>query len=163
MAGPKKPKGTTFRWPIFESLKQAAAMTHWTKAELSACKATKSKAFIQGGRVDCEVLVRDMNDMLRTATDLPAGFASWDEFGKSRRAKISDIELQEKQKLLMPTAEAVRHAATAGGMFMSELERLGRELPPALAGMPVSGVAARIESEFETLRRRLKIKMQEIE
>ena len=64
--------------------------------------------------------------------------------------------------LLVPAAEAIRQAGEAGGYFMGELERLCRELPPALAGLPAHEIAARIEIEVERTRTELQKKLNSI-
>ena len=64
--------------------------------------------------------------------------------------------------ILVNADEVMLQCAEAGGLFMSELERLARELPPALAGLPAGEVAERIDLEVEKVRKKIRTKMKEI-
>lgn len=140
-------------WPVFESIRQAAGALHYTEAEIKLCKNTGSKAFISGGRVDSGILIPDLNDLLHQSSDLPKGFTSWKEFGESRRAKISDVELQEKKKLVMETAQARRQNGEAWAFVFSQLERHCLESPPNLAGRSAVEIFERLTQFKETMRK----------
>jgi hypothetical protein len=125
-------------------------------------KTPDGAAAVDHGRVDPKKFVRAFNTLVNTVSDLPKGFASWKEFGESRRAKISDVELQEKKKLLMETAEAVRHAHTASGYFCAELDRWAREFPPLAVGRNATEIAQLLDVQIERTRTELKLKLNSI-
>jgi hypothetical protein len=149
-------------WPVIEGIEATAARLGCPLMLVKSVKKSGSKAFLTGNRVDTGILIPELFAALSKGSDLPPGIATPQDYLAMRKAEREDLRLQEDKKLLMPTAEAVRHAAEASGLFASELERWAREFPPAFAGLPASGVAARMEAEVENTRRRLKIKLAEI-
>ena len=80
------------------------------------------------------------------------------------RAQAARAERENKlaEKELMPCASAVKQAAEAMGYTFSELERLAREIPPALAGGTAVEIGKRIAVEVERIRSTLKEKFQTI-
>ena len=129
---------------------------------VKAVKKGGSKAFLTGNRVDTGILIPELFASLAKGSDLPDGIATPQDWLSTEKAKREAIKRQQDEKSVMPTVEAINHAVLAGGFFMSALERIARELPPALAGLPASGIAARLESETESIRRHLKIKLAKI-
>ena len=149
-------------WPVFESIKQASGVLHYTEAELKICKASGSKAFISGGRVDSGILIPDLNDLLHKASEVPKGFTTWKEFGESRRAQITDVELKEKKKQVMQTSEVKRQVGEGVGMMFNEIDRRDRELPPALAGRNAVEISERMLADTKSIKKTLAEKFKEI-
>jgi transcriptional regulator with XRE-family HTH domain len=80
---------------------------------------------------------------------------------KEQRAALARKNAQEAGEL-MPVASAVRQAGEAMGYTFSELERMAREIPPALAGGTAVEIGKRIAAEVERIRSTLKEKFQTI-
>jgi hypothetical protein len=149
-------------FPVIEGMERAAAILGAPLAILKQLKRGNSRAFLRGGRVDTGILIPEIFAALDKGSELPEGIATPQDWLATEKARRESIKRQQDERSVMPTDEVVRHAAEASGLFASELERWAREFPPAFAGLPASGVAARMESEVENTRRRLKIKLAEI-
>lgn len=84
------------------------------------------------------------------------------QIGEARLAILKQQEIaairENKRQAgeLMPTADAIRQAAEAGAMVMSELERRDRELPPSLAGLDAVSICKRMHTDTEAIRKTLK-------
>lgn len=76
---------------------------------------------------------------------------------KEQRAALARKNETEAGEL-MPCASAARQAAEAMGYTFSELERLCRETPPSLAGLPAVEIGKRLSAEIEKIRSTLKEK-----
>ena len=153
---------TRLAWPVIDGLEATANQIGAPVALVRAVKRNGSKAFLTGQRVDTGILLPELFAALAKGSKLPEGIATPQDWLAFEKAKREEIKRKTDERETMLTADAVRQAGEAGGLFMSSLEKLARELPPALAGLPTSGVAARMELEIENIRRNLKIKMQEI-
>ena len=149
-------------FPVIESIDNTAARIGCPVALLKSVKKSGSKAFLTGNRVDTGILIPELFAALAKGSDLPDGITTPQNWLATENAKIKAVIRKKLEQSVMPTADAIRHANTAGALFMGELDRLIRESPPALAGLPTSGVAAWLENYVEVVRRRLQIKMQEI-
>ena len=79
---------------------------------------------------------------------------------ETKKRMARDNAVAEKE--MISVAEVRAQCNAAGALFMDSLEKLARELPPALAGLPTTAVASRMELEIESIRRNLTAKMQEI-
>jgi len=110
---------------------------------------------LTGNRVDTGILIPELFKTLAAGSNLPPGVATPQDWLATEKARREAIRRQEDENSVMPTAEAIFRAGTFWGFVLSELERFARELPPALAGLPVEPIAARIETEVENIRRRL--------
>lgn len=80
---------------------------------------------------------------------------------KEQRASLARKNESEAGEL-MPCASAVKQAAEAGGYMFAELERMAREIPPALAGLDAVSIGKRISAEVEKIRKTLQEKVQAI-
>ena len=156
--GPKISGKQRLTWPVFDGIAQAAGLTHYTVEEIKLLKKTGSKAFIAKGRIDSLILIQDLNDLLHKASELPEGFTSWKEFGESRRAQISDVELKEKKGLLGLHSDFKRQAGEAVGFIFGELDRRCRENPPAFAGRSAVEIAERMEADTAGIKKNLAAK-----
>ena len=150
------------RWPTIYGAESFSGLTHAPLPLIKKIRKGGSKAFLSGNRIDSLTLICDLFDALNSGTRLPDGIATPQDWLATEKARREAIKRQQDERSVMPTAEVVRHAAEACGLFASELDRWARELPPSFAGLPASGVAARMETEVENTRRRLKIKLAEI-
>lgn len=150
------------RFPIFESIASAAASIGVTESMVKAAKRKGCSAFITGSRVDSNVLIPFLFDMIQKGSDLPEGFSSWKEVLESEKAKREAIKRQQDEGSTMLTAEAIAQAAAAMSLVFAELERRARELPPALAGLPAVEIFKRMEADTEAIRKTLKAKFQEV-
>jgi hypothetical protein len=150
------------RWPTIYGAESFSGLTHAPLPLIKKIRKGGSKAFLSGNRIDSLTLICDLFDALNSGTRLPDGIATPQDWLATEKARREAIKRQQDEKSVMPTAEVVRQAGEAGGVFMASLERMARELPPALAGCSVTAVAARMETEIENVRRILKVKMAEI-
>jgi len=141
------------RFPVFESIGQAAAVLGAPVALLKAAKRKGCKGFISGSRVDAGVLVPFLFGMLTQGNELPEGMSSAAEWLTTEKAKRETIKRQADEKSAMPTAEASRQATEACVFFFAELERWERELPPALAGGTAIDIFKRLHQATEALRK----------
>jgi len=110
--------------------------------------------------VDPPKFCRAFNKLVNTVSELPKEFASWKEFLESRRAKIADVELQEKKGLLGPHSEFRRQTGEAVGYIFNELERMEREEPPALSGRSSVEIAERLSARTKTIKKNLQAKFE---
>jgi len=163
---PIKPKKISGRqrlsWPVIDGLEAAANQLGAPVALVRAVKRNGSKAFLTGQRVDCGILIPELFAALAKGNKLPEGIATpqdWLAFEKATREAIRR-KVDEGSVVLI--AEVRAQCNAAGALFMDSLEKLARELPPALAGLPTTAVASRMELEIESIRRNLTAKMQEI-
>lgn len=147
---------------MIEGVEACANIIGAPPALVRSVKRGGSQAFLTGGRVDVGLLLPDLFRALATESNLPKGISTPQDWLATEKARREWIKRQADEKTVMPTADAIRHAGEAGALFMGQLERMARELPPILAGHPTSAVAAKMETEIENVRRHLKIKMQEI-
>lgn len=90
------------------------------------------------------------------------------KIGEARLAILKQQEIAAKRDNaikageMMPTADAERQAAEAMALTFAELERMAREIPPAIAGCDCVSVSKRISAEIERIRKTLKEKFQEV-
>jgi hypothetical protein len=90
------------------------------------------------------------------------------KIGEARLAILLEQQVAAKRQndveagRMMLTADAVAQAAEAGAMVMSELERLAREIPPAISGLDSISIAKRLNAEVEQIRKTLKEKFNAI-
>jgi len=162
MTRPKTKAHTDSRW-LFDTMAQCASFTGTPLEVLKSAKRAGCMGFKLGNRVDyLEFLKWHWAKAKTTISELPDGFASWKEVLESEKAKRESIKRQHDEGAMMPTADAVAQAGVAGGHFMSELERMARELPPSLAGLSAVDVHKRMSSEVESIRKTLTEKLNEI-
>ena len=83
------------------------------------------------------------------------------EILKETKAKLVRDNKVEEGKMML-CSSAVKQAAEAGGYMFAELERMARELPPALAGQSAVEVCKRISTEVEAIRKTLNEKFESI-
>lgn len=163
---PKQPKPNASRgrqrtqWPMFESSKSFAAWGNYTIEVVKFAKAKNCAGFLSGNRIDPGLLVPAINELLNAETELPAGYTSWREFGESRRAKIADLELDEKKKLLMPIADAKKQNGEAWAFVDAKLERHVLEDPPDYAGRSAVEIGIRLRNFKETTMREARSKFE---
>lgn len=153
---------TRIDFPVLETLEGTAARIGAPVMLVKTVKKSGSKAFMTGNRVDTGILVPELFAALAKGSQLPDGIASPQDWLATEKAKREQIKRQQDEGELVEAADVVRQANEAGGAYMSQLERLARELPPALAGLPSVEIAKRMEIEFERTRTMLKQKMQTI-
>jgi phage terminase Nu1 subunit (DNA packaging protein) len=77
------------------------------------------------------------------------------------RAQADKAESENRLKAgeLVSLAEVTSQCNQAGAAFMWALEKLARELPPSLSGMPTVSIAQIMDNHIESIRRELKIRM----
>lgn len=80
---------------------------------------------------------------------------------RATRARM-ELENRKAEGLTMLVEDAKRQAAEACGYFFSELGRMERELPPALAGGTAVDIFKRLHSFTETLRGEAKARFEEV-
>lgn len=140
-------------FPVFESIGQASATIGCSQALIKAAKRKGCHAFLPGSRVDSEILLPFLFQMLAEGSQIPDGFSSWKEVLESEKARREAIKRQIDERATMPTAEAERQAAEACSYLFSELERMERELPPSLAGGTAVDIFKRLHQFTEGLRK----------
>lgn len=148
-------------FPVIESIDNTAARIGCPVALLKSVKKSGSKAFLTGNRVDTGILIPELFAALAKGSDLPDGITTPQNWLATENAKIKAVIRKKLEQSVMPTADAIRQVCEVCAILSSELDRFVRELTPALAGLPASGVAARLESESENIRRRIKNKFSE--
>lgn len=140
-------------FPTFAGMKQFAAWSHYTLEQIKFASNKNCKGFLQDGRIDAGLLVPELVDLLNRETELPKGFVSWKEFGESRRAKLADVELQEKKKSVMPIADAKKQNGEAWAFMDAKMEQLCNEAPPDYSGRPSVEIGIRLRSWKESTMR----------
>lgn len=150
-------------WPVIEGIGALSSMLGVPESFVKKVKRDGSKAFLTHNRIDTGILIPELfAAMSKGASELPDGFASWKELLESEKAKREQIKRQSDEGALMATAEAQRQAAQAMQICFSDMERISRELPPAIAGLGAVEIHKRLNSEIETLRKNLTKKFEEI-
>jgi hypothetical protein len=155
-------EGRRIKFPVFESLGQAAAVLRAPLALIKAAKRQGCSAFISGSRVDSGILVPFLFGMMTKGSELPEGMASPQEWLTTEKAKREAIRRKNDEHTMMPSAEAARQASEAASYIFAELERGERELPPALAGGTAIDIFKRLHSFIEALRKTGKEKFEAI-
>ncbi|MDE2102236.1 MAG: hypothetical protein KGL39_33630 [Patescibacteria group bacterium] len=147
-----------------DGLKKFSAEYGFSLEQIKAVAKTPDGAAAIGENhfVDPAKFCRAFNKLVNTVSDLPKGFASWKEFGESRRAKIADVELQQKKGLLGLHSEFKRQAGEAVGFMFNELDRRDRECPPVFAGRSAVEIAERMESDTKSIKKNLAAKFESL-
>jgi hypothetical protein len=149
-------------FPVVESIGAAASIIGAPKSLLKSAKHAGCKAFLTGNRIDLAVLIPFLFGMLAKGSDLPEGIATPQDWLALEKAKREAIKRQIDEKAVAPTAEVLRQIAAGVGMIFSELERLAREQPPALAGRSAVEISERMEADIKTLKKNLREKFETI-
>lgn len=153
---------TRQKFPVFESMAQAAGALKCPESLLKAAKRAGCKAFLTGGRIDCDELIPFIINMILKGDNLPDGFSSWKEFRERNLALIAEATMKKITKQMLEVSDAQRQAGEAMVLVFAELERRDRELPPALAGLPAVEIFKRMNADTEAIRRNLKTKFEEV-
>lgn len=159
------PKRQRADMPVFHTMGMAVAALGVPESLVKLAKRKGCKAFLVSGRVDSGILLPFIFKMLADGNGvgkLPEGFSSWREVLESEKAQREAIKRKQDEGLTMLVADAEVQAGEAGGFCLSSLERLARELPPALAGLSAVEIFKRLNSEVESIRKQLEKKFQEI-
>lgn len=164
---PQKPQGRVAgrqrtEWPVLKGMKHAAGILHAPYEVIRQLRESGAAGFLSDNRMDTGIVVPQIFDVVCGGQKLPAGCASWKEAGEKYRSLIAKHELELSEKLSIPAAEAQRQANECGGYMFGELERMVRELPPALAGLSTPEVHKRLRLEVERVRTELKLKLNEV-
>lgn len=145
----------SFRLENFKirGVKVFAGTFGYSLAFIKAVQATPAGAL---AFVDNEIyllkFIRAANALLGTANELPEGFATWKEFREMNEARISEVNRKEKQKLLMPRAEAKTKNGEAWAFVFGEIDRACNEWPPEHAGRTAIELFARYTKWREEFR-----------
>jgi hypothetical protein len=149
-------------WRI-RGVKVFCGKTGYSLAFVKAVQATPAGAeSFTDNEIDLLKFVKAANELLGTATDLPAGFATWKEFREMNEARIAEVKRLEAQKLVMKTSEVKRQVAEGVGLLFSELDRRDREQPPALAGRSAVEISERMKADTKSIKKNLEQKFQAI-
>ena len=151
-----------FKFPIFESMGQAARALKISEPLLKAAKRQGCTAFISGSRIDSLELVIFLLAKRTQGNDLPAGMASWAEVLTMEKARREEIKRQQDETRLMLVDDACRQAAIAATHFFEGLSQQERELPPVLAGGTAVDICKRLHSFNESLRKSCQEKFEAI-
>ena len=144
---------------------QKAFCSKWgcSLAMLRVAKAKGSPGFHSGNRVGPpEDVIKFLFKMLSSANDLPAGFATWKEFGEMQVALTNEVKRKEAQRLVMDTSEVKRQIGEGVGLIFNELDRRDRENPPALAGRSAQEISERMQADTKSIKKNLEAKFQGI-
>ena len=146
-----------------DNMKAFAAEWGCSVAMLRVAKAKGSPGFESGSRIGPpQVILRFLFKMLSSANDLPAGFATWKEFGEMQVALTNEVKRKEAQKLVMETSEVKRQIGEGVGLMFNELDRRDREQPPALAGRTSIEISERMLADTKSIKKNLAEKFQGI-
>jgi hypothetical protein len=156
--GAGQPQGFRIR-----GVKVFSGKTGYSLAFIKAVQATPAGAeAFKDNEIDLLKFVKAANELLNTATDLPAGFATWKEFREMNEARIAEVKRKEAQRLVIEMSEVKRQVAEGVGMLFSELDRRDRECPPAFAGRDSISISERMEADTKAIKKALAQKFQAI-
>ena len=142
---------------------QAASFTGTPLEVLKSSKRNGCRAFKLGNRLDyLEFLKWFWTQAGDNKSQLPEGIASPQDWLAMEKAKREQIKRQQDEGSTMLTADAQTQAASAMTEAFSELERMARELPPAMAGLDAVAIYKRMSAEIERIRKTLKKKFEEV-
>lgn len=149
--------------PVFESMPQVSAITGMPVSLMRAAKKAGCPAFITGNRIRLELLLKwYFSQDGSSQSELPEGLGTWREALNKVQTEREQLKLSNERGETMLTVDAQTQAASAMTEAFSELERMARELPPAMAGLDAVAIYKRMSAEIERIRKTLKKKFEEV-
>jgi len=133
-------------------MKNCAARTGLPLSFLKRCSTSGCPAFDSSNRVDLNKLLAWIPKVLDSKEELPKGFGTWTAFLNSVKAKREEIKLTKDRGEVMLVADAQQQVSEAVAYYFGELDRLLREIPPAVAGMDVINVHGKLKGILNSLR-----------
>lgn len=139
-------------FPIIEGMEVCAARLGAPLMIIKALKKSGSLAFRKAGRIDTGILIPELFRELATASAIPEGMGSPQDWLTTEKAKRETIKRKADEGSLMATEDAKRQNGEAWAFIFSELERLCVEAPPDYAGRSAVEIHARLTKFKEAMR-----------
>jgi hypothetical protein len=151
-------ESSSTRMPTVASMASAVALTGMPLDVMRRMKSAGCDAFSSSGRVNIGKLIRAFFAEFTegAADEMPDGVATWREALNRAQTKREELRLQKERGNLMDIESAKLQAAQAMEITFAEMDRLCREMPPALKGLDEVSIFQKLESRREEMRNALK-------
>jgi hypothetical protein len=142
--------------PTASSMRHVEALTGMPLTLIRAMKEAGCAAFDMSNRVRLSILLKFFFQQYFDAADEkpPDGLATWREALNRVQTHRQEILLAKDKGTVLDLPEAERRAAEAEAYYGSELDRLMREMPPALCGLSARQIHGVLEKFIDELRLR---------
>ena len=149
---------------VAESMPQASASWGIPLAILKSAKKSGCPAFLSGNRIRLATFIRWYFENLAPTNgeEPPEGMANWREALNRVQTKREEIRLAKDRGEVVDFNEARRQASEAAALYFAALERVCREMPPALKGLDEISILKKLEARVEEVRNELNKAFEEV-